>query len=1048
MARFSKKDFVKQDMEIAYTVLESEGKEPDMRKIQEDVHADWEIIERSLALPQEEREKISTAVWSHIKMFRDQLESFFPCTILDRKNDYYFLTETINHCIALNRDAMDDSTLAKLARVKRSIARDVILPLLDKQVPLQKLLVDHKVNALIDGNANKNLEEIIEIVLSYLLKNVLGHKIENISFFLVNEHNQYEQIDSLTEISPGSVSGPMPRRDFNKGREHIEMLGEKDHIHGNRLITDYPNNRLYLELNIKGLDLGVFQLDMKPGENLDPSELEYLLQTASRLDTKIDEAMRSKRLALIAEKAHRMLDEHSAEDDFEEGIAKFMVFVCRYSTAFEAEVAFDIFGDGEDFFATKYNDNGEVTEVEKDENIKAKVKIPSANLKTDDKHVLMTDIIEGADRKPGEIIGKVYFRTNKDTDELRNEDRTLLSFCADILHHHILAWRKNLQLRIEGVDHQIARTILRGGVKDTVKEIITALYTDISGFTHICELVEDVMRDYPETMEDVETLKAIVSVFLNLVQKTGQSYGGVWDKAAGDQGLLEYGIPIDKDGLDPLGDSSPDRHPEYFALNALKASLLIRHKLGTVTEKLREHLIRIACKKYSCETPPEELAPEQQNQLLEQLKDETGLTPKISTTTSVYTGTSGYVKLLLGAASDWTGIGNTMNSGARVQGSSGRMEIRVPLLTRDLVLPLIMADKSIPIDRKGEKESWSEFVRNRLGMNPDQVTVEFAESYESHKNRSGKNAVFTLIIKERNPEIDMIKRKSIVPAEKLLQFEGTEFAIEHRAESDGKTQQFFLRTVRDDAGKPTRFCAIIPQEAIEEVVPKFTSPRALAIRQQNGTVDSLMVQDGKFKEFIWKSIEENQDEQLTALAAYMKKSKEQVILKNELVPGGCYMLATQEPAESKAYEMLTLIKNNYIFKVRVSTGKIHEGPGPIMKDLEVLYDFQSYYDIIKGKISPDKPVVFVHKGHFYKIMPADAEAYILPIVTRPSFTRNHPENEPHSLSNPPPFSLMPPVPVAAQKKPPKIWQKIQEQLAEKKKNSLDPGESSEPDKKN
>ena len=973
MADQGKENHLIRDMEIAYSVLLNEGQEPDMRRLKEGIETDRDIMGRMDGLPEEDRIVIDKAIRRLIRIHREELEQILPGNILEKESDCSSLAEILNQYIGINRSFIGKKMLAAFSRTKKSIARDVVHP----QV---KNRIDQDINSLIDDNAEKSLEEIIEIVLSYLRERVLDKKARNISFYLVDEKNQYEQIDSLTLVSPGIISTPMSRREFDQGREHLEMLGEKDHLHGNRVIEDYAHNKLYLELNIKGLDLGVLQIDMHPGKRLNEIELEYLTHAASRLDSKIDEAMRTKRLALIAREAHRILDAHGTAEDFEAGLAEFMVYVCRYSTAYEAEVFVDIYGDGEDFYARNFNDDGDVTPIDIDESIKSEVKIPTASRKIDDKKVLISDIVDAAGPGPENIIGKVYFKTNRDADELRNEDRTLLTFCAEILHSHILAWRKHLQLRIEGVDPQIARTTMRGGVKETVKEIITALYTDISGFTYICELVEDALRDYPEAMDDVELFKAVLIEFLNLVQQSGHSYGGVWDKAGGDMGLMEWGIPIDKNGMDPLGDGTIERHPEYFALNALKASLLIRSKLDTVTLKFREHLLKLACKKYLPGTIPENLSAEDQCRLLEKLRDETGLTPKISTTTSVYTGISGYAKLPLGAASDWTGFGNTMNTAARYQASSGIMETRLPLLTRDLVWPLIKSDRSVPINNKGKTEKFSDFLRNGLGMNPDLVEVEFRESYEGFRNKSGRSAVFTLMVRERNPEIDRIKQNSTLPAARLLEFEGMEFAIENRSIANDRKQQFFLKTVNEDPEKTISFRAIIPPEAIEERVVRYTSPRSLSLMRQNGIVKSLMVQDGRIREFTWKSIEEDQDELLSALAEQMRKTKETLVVYNKLIPGGCYILSSREPAESDAYEILTIEKNNYTFKVRVSKSKIHEGPGPILEDLNALYDFQSYYDCIKGQTAPDKPVIFVHKRHFYNVTPAEAETFILPIM--------------------------------------------------------------------
>ena len=65
----------------------------------------------------------------------------------------------------------------------------------------------------------------------------------------------------------------------------------------------------------------MLQIDLKKEKRLNPFEMACLNQACTRLNSKIDEAMRSKRLALIAREAHQILDEHGTEDNFESGIA-------------------------------------------------------------------------------------------------------------------------------------------------------------------------------------------------------------------------------------------------------------------------------------------------------------------------------------------------------------------------------------------------------------------------------------------------------------------------------------------------------------------------------------------------------------------------------------------------------------------------------------------------------------------------------------------------------------------------------------------------------
>lgn len=1053
MAKLDRESLIAQDVVRAKGTLKEEGKKIDERKLQDDVHEDWEILSRARHLPEAAREKITAAVMRIIKTQRGTARKVLPPELMTKNPDFYRLMLAANDALSLNPDENTKVTpedAAIIARTKRTIARDIIQPQLVHHV-------DQTVNAIIDSNDDKTLEEVIEQVIAHLKHECLGKNVNNICFYLVNEENYHGQVDELTRTSVGIPETRISRKAFDESKSHLGMFGKEEEP---RTITDPKNSRIYFELKIKGQNLGVLEVEMKPGTKLSEIEKQYIRQAMSRLDSKIDEALHSKRLDIIARKAHRILDEKRRPEDFEAGIAEFMELVCLYSTAYEAEVTVDIFGDGEDWFAKKFNDDREITSVEMDGAMKAEVKIPAGDRRVDEKRALVLDIMDSTsldEESKKDIIGKVIFRTSKDTDELTNEDHTLLKLCSQILSSHILKWRNDLKLRTEGVDPQIARNSMRAGNKDIIKETLTAFYTDIAGYTYICEILEDAF-DGEETLEDIETLRAVLQEFLNLIQRTGQMYGGVWDKAVGDMGLMEFGVPIDQNDLDPLGNDGKTRRPEFFASNALKAALLVRKGLADVSRVFRDKLLGIAVTKYSqvyaelINEKPEEkekikasilagLNPDEQTSLLQKLENETGLSPKITTTTSVYTGQGGYMKLALGAAHDWTGIGNTMNSAARVQGTSLKMEIRVPLLTRDLVVPHINMDTQIPFNRKGESESWSDFFRNRLGMDPAKVDVQFVEYYEGYKNKSGRNVVFTVNIKETMT--DTIVQGSTLSVEQLLRYEGEEFGIVGAPRPiEGNMLSFKLRTITADPSKSVTFRVNIPQAVIDERVTRYKAPHALRRRAMEGATNSILVQNGKLKQFTWESIETDQNEELNNLRAALEKSKESTIVFTKMVPMGCYQLSDETPHGDRGHTVLSLRKDTNIFDVRVSNKKIHEGVGPIMKDDEVLHAFQAYYETIKGKTTPGKPIVFVRRRNFYKVTPQEAEAYLMPIITQTRVIKDGPVEQVKTSSSPPPAmngsTMMPPAGSTydmtglGEKTPSRFWTRIAEQIDEYK----------------
>ncbi len=1034
MAKLDRDALMVQDMDLARETLLHEDKKPDEPKLAKDIHEDWEILSRARHLPEAVKEEVTQAVYRIVKSQRALARRVLPPGILEKNLDFYRLMLALNGTLAQKKDKTKDADdMAVIARMKRTIARDIIKPRLVRHV-------DESVNGIIDDNNEMPLEDIIERVIAHLKNECLGKNVTGVSFYLVNEENYHGQVDKLTKTSIGIPAVKMDRADFEEDKEGLQLFGNTGTKP--RTTLDRQTNKMYFELKINGRQLGLLEIDLKPGTELSDIETQYIGQAMSRLDSKIDEALHSKRLDVIARKAHRILDEHGTKEKFEEGIAEFMELVCLYSTAYEAEVMVDIFGDGKDWFAKRFNDDREITPIEMDSGMKAEVKIPSTSRRVNEKRALVLDIIDTTNLHDSdeqrEIIGKVIFRTKKGAGELTNEDHTILTLCSEILSSHMLTWRNDLKLRTEGVDPQIARTTMRNGMADIVKETLTVFYTDIAGYTYICEILKEALED-EDTMQDIETLRAVLEEFLNLIQKTGQMYGGVWDKAVGDMGLMEFGTPIDQNGKDPLGHNATQRRPEFFANNALKAALLVRHKLGEVSQVFRTKLLEIAHKKYTSGLKKlEDLDVDEQNALLKKLEDETRLSPKIATTTSVYTGDVGFMRLKLGAADDWTAIGDPMNSAARVQGSSLKMEIRIPLLTRDLVAPLMNMNQPIPFNDEGGAETWAEFFKNRLGIDPEKVEVQFIEHYEGHKNKAGRNVTFTVSIKERR--CDGIAPKSRMQIDKLLEYEGEEFAIESRKPSEGNMISFKLKTVHPDPAQAVSFYVDIPQAAIEERVVRYKSPQALAKRTKSGSTNSLLVQNGKLVEFVWKSIEEDQDKQLEELADNLGRSKEKMVVYTKTIPTGCYELNNEKPDKDPNHTVLSIRKGNHIFDVRVNNCKILSGPGAIIADADTLYDFQSFYETIRGSVNPGNPVVFVRKRKFYKIDPADAELYLMPIRTRTETDMINQERGSRTSSTPPARSnsIMPSAPSTltsnfAPKGTSKFWSTIAEQVEQLKK---------------
>jgi len=1019
MPKLDREGLMQQDYDIAEQLIQKEGKPVDGKRLADSLEEDWEILGRGHHLPESVKAEVNKAVFDLIKMNRTLAEKILPAGALEKPMDFERLVMALDAQIAKKIEAgepIDPEDLETIARGKKFITRNILKPKIITNV-------DTQVTSIIEKNDNKSLEDVIEKVIAYLRHNCLGKDVQGVAFYLINEENIHNKSDKLTKTTIGIPLTKIDRKDFEKGKEALKLFtGRSDKP---RTITDPQNHRTYFEVKINGHQLGLLEVELKPGTEVSKVEKEYIQKALSLLGNKIDEGLHSKRMNVIIREAQRILAEHGTQDNFEQGIAKFMEKICDFSTAYEAEVIFDVFGDNNRWFANRFNDDHIVTPIEMDESMKIEATMPAKNRRVNELSALVMDIEDTTSvdtEGKHSIIGKVIFRTKKDAEDLTNEDHELLSMCSEILSAHILNWRNELKVRTEGVDPLIAKAIMNpDGIADVVKENLTVFYTDIAGYTYICEILEDALGE--ENAEDIKVIRAVLEKFLNLIQEAGQQYGGVWDKAGGDMGLMAWGAPIDNKGLDPLGNDEVHRRAEFFAANAMKTAILVRHSLNQVSAVFREKLLEIAYKKYSSEMELgafNELDENEQTFLLKKLEDETGLSPKISTTSSVYTGQMGFTKIKLGSADDWTELGNRMNSAARVQGTSLKMEIRSPLETRDLVEPGIKMDAAIPFNAAGASETWSEFFK-KIGLDPEKVKVNFLEYYEGYKNKDGTNVVFTVNISEDST--NAIAQNSKMTIAQLLQYEGEEFLIEERKPCE-EGMIFKLRTITQDPDDSVTFHAKIPQKTIDETTTRYKSPQTLKRLEQYGVEGNktLFVQDGKLKEFEWQSIEADLDQKLDQLSIKMKAAGEKMIVYTKKVPTGCYQLGKRTETADQ-HEIIQIAKDNYTFKVKVSKSKIHDrqevtdengktkiytGIGAIMSKHDILYDFQSYYATIRNQISKDEPVVFVHKRHFYIVDPKEAEAYLMPIITRTdSLGEKHNHHENHHSSNPPTISNPP-----------------------------------------
>ena len=1001
----SKEEHILLDTELASIALYQQGELISARRLDEGIRRDWETLKQIERLPEADQLEIARTIEQLIIINRDLAKQVVPPIVLFTLERQHYETGhmsidprrialEVNEYVEKQKEFIPKESLATLARIKKIVARTLGLAVrkseLDKETSVHEqaymtLIFDHAINDLIDHNARKSLEEIIAIVMEHMRKNCFGNSVREMSFYLVNEENHYRESKRLTRITVSGTTNGDPvvlktsTTSDNFSREHgTEPFTEEEKT----LRYNAGKDEAILELRIDERKLGVLVVKLSPGSKLSPQEICYLHQAQIRLDTKIDETLRGRRLARLDKLAHKILDKYGALDEhFEEGIAELMYEVCLYSQAYEADLLLEVSGDGKHFIAKRFNDDGQVTNLPVDDQLRRMASMRTSSLAYRSKDTLVKDIIDPSqETEPGRkrVIGKIIFKARDGEDLSADEDKTFLSLAAMIIGSHALQWRKNLQLLIEGVDPKIAMAKMREGIEEMVKEKLTILMTDISGYTAICAKLQKLFKD-SETIEDIAIIKRVIEEFLILIQEVCESYCGTWDKAVGDMGIVEFGAPIDKKGKDPLGFAEFERHPEYHALNALKAALLIQKRLEEITRTFRKELVEIAKKKYAePEKGTDEYTRFEQNPeswYLDQLCDDTGISPSIDTTTSVYTGEVGYGRLALQSSHDWTAIGTKMNTAARTQHAARRGQIMIPYETRELVKPLIENDIPVPFHPgdKGEKrcETWSEFLRNKLGVDPEKINYVCAGQYCHFKNLEGTHLVCSFNLADANAKVPTINQ--VLNFEHLRKFENREFAVQNMVIA-GNEMILKLRTIPCKEGQePVPFNTIIPQGSIEEKVTVYTSHSEFSDRKKHRTDHTILVQDGRLVEFTYESAGKLQDMELHELLKPENGKEHNEIFHHKKTPAGCYVL--METTKHGNSTVLKLSKKPHILKVVIRETTIRRNSETIKGDNEILNDFRAYVAEIADQIDPlsqEQKIIFVHKGQYYEIASKDA----------------------------------------------------------------------------
>ncbi len=1026
---FSREDHIELDILAAKTTLKERKSEVDEARLDEGVRKDWETLKdaKNSLRPEELRAVMKTIVRMIHANKMAALQVIPPKTYADIQAelksgvkpedisiDPFELLMKTNLHVSSEIGVIEPKALHALAVTKKTIAEQLRLLVEAKKanqdaakaveqnqtlaLDAETLKIDRELNELIDYiSGGEALEEGIREIMGYL-KKIAGEKFFDIAFYLVNEENHYEETAHLTKINLSGKRESSNQEEFTKKNERALFDEDEKKF----LFFDPTSNTVFVELKIADRKLGVLEITMAPGQTLDQKLQAFVDQARTRLDSKIDEALKARRITRLDKLAHGILDRHGASSNFEKGLAELMKEICLYSKATEADLLLVVSdedeGECDHFIAKRYSDDHDPENLADTPELRGFAEQSAKTLnRSGGKHTLIKDIIDPSRNEQGQkkIIGKIIFRTDE-SEELTDEDKTFLRMASMILASHASQWRNNLRLMVEGRDPKIAAAEMGNGIEEIVRSETSTIITDISGYTRICNLIErKLFKNDKASIEALSVIKNIVQDFLVLCQRIGTTYCGTWDKAVGDMAIMHFGVPIDTTGRDPLGYKSDERHPEFFAMNALKAALLIQKELNGLSEKFRVELIKIAEKKF---VPPSIEDSEQTDEWMEyqenpeewyltRLREEFGLSPVIDTTTAVYSGDSGYVKLDLLSSNDYTLVGTTMNTSARTQGKARRKQILIPRRTHELVKTTIASDTAVPYrisTKKGSSrqfETFSEFLKNKLGLAAEHITVAMNEQYAAAlKNLDGSNLSYSVEL--RNGAAALPSKGDKLDAEKLAQFEGQEFSISHAQISEGKVK-YTLGTVPVNGEKGVSFKAEIGQGDVEEVVPIYVARTTYEKRRRHGSHRVLRVQDKRFTEFVYIPLGDLQKKELRQVLDQDHGDVQGNVLNHKNTPSGCYrILTTTQKGETSTLE---LSKGSYLFKVNIRDSRITRGLDNILPDDEVLCDFKAYLAEIIDEVDWDlgeQNIIFVHKGDYYLVNTGETKTIMEELKTQ------------------------------------------------------------------
>jgi len=992
-------EIVEMETKRGQRVRHGENKTPN-DKLRSSIERRWQTARHFIELPDDQQNAFIRSIINEIRIHRQLFEDILGTGSSDEKIEG--LTSGELHPVVLGNlvnqylekyvsQRPEDKALHAetiIALVTRNLAEELCARaenhkkqrILD--VDTGGIEVDEKefgvaktnINDLIDDSKD-DLELTIKKVLRMMKKHIFARKTQNISFTLVNEKNHYGEEKHLTNINTEGEIGKTEENPF-----------AGLHLEDNEPTYDEQTHSVYLKMSIKGKNLGTLRIRLKEKAEFDEYDMQMLKQIAGRLDTYIHLKLARRTVEKVVEEGEAILEENKLQVDFETGIREIAALTCTHSKAKKAIVIFKKPGLKEEIFAQTIHQDGRSEKMKLEPHMAQLLcEHHAKNVSVDhmssgqvfdscvqDCNLVYKDLVD-IYQPHHPVIGKMILLNEKES--LTDEEQRLLDRTSGLIDAHISRRKMNQAVLSKAMDPKVAEALSNGELKEISREKVTMFYVDIAGYTEKCQKLSQLHQG--------EKIFRLAETFLAKVQELGQKYGAVWDNAIGDCGVLLFGPPYYKNGEDGLGMAT--KRPDYHAINGLKTSLAIQKALAEVNGYYEKMLVEVAREVYrhaSTPVPSVDLTrvvtPEARDQyLLGKLIAEYQLKPKIEVTTGIYSSDVNIGILNLPSAQKYTVLDDGMNMAARFQSSALAGEALIPLETKQYLEKLIASDEAVPLNGKGEKQTWSEFLEAELGVDPTKETaeIEFIEEYYFMKNTRGPNLGYRVKLhrKPLDSKRETIKPGQMLTEDDLLAHPGEYGIISSKDHPAENTVLLHLKTMTEPH---VEFMAKIAQGKITSDKPHFVSHEDALRRVKEYEDDIMTVHGFHMKTANYKSIEDE-------LETMLKTDR---LLNDDEIPVGIYeVMDSMDDPNSEDYEIYNLrtSKGGQNFRARIPKQRVKYDNNAITngenQELKAKYQdrrfaFERHQNERGAGWAPAKKIIYIQGSDYYSMPITQQEA--------------------------------------------------------------------------